>query len=182
MWSGSPAIRARASPCWPIRTASPSARTPQHPAGADESFSFQVDGIDGVAGATSSDDTAATARDLGDVAGAGLIQVERRHRRRPVLQPEPVTRPDQPRAAIRPRQPGGPLSLPDHRARAIRDARRGLRGPDRLAAGPRHQPVRARSERRRARLPRRQQQHAQPHPGHRRVDPLVHRLRLDRRA
>ena len=46
-----------------------------HPAGADESFSFQVDGIDGVAGATGSDDTAATARDLGNVAGAGLIQV-----------------------------------------------------------------------------------------------------------
>ncbi len=46
-----------------------------HPAGADESFVFQVDGIDGVAGATGSDDTAATARDLGNVAGAGLIQV-----------------------------------------------------------------------------------------------------------
>ena len=46
-----------------------------HPAGADESFSFQVDGIDGVAGATGSDDTASTARNLGDVTGAGLIQV-----------------------------------------------------------------------------------------------------------
>ena len=46
-----------------------------HPAGADEAFSFEVDGIDGVAGATSSDDTASTARNLGDVVGAGLIQV-----------------------------------------------------------------------------------------------------------
>jgi methionine-rich copper-binding protein CopC len=46
-----------------------------HLAGTDESFSFQVDGIDGVAGATGSDDTASTARNLGDVTGAGLIQV-----------------------------------------------------------------------------------------------------------
>jgi hypothetical protein len=45
------------------------------PAGTDESFSFQVDGIDGVVGATGSDDTASTARNLGDVTGAGLIQV-----------------------------------------------------------------------------------------------------------
>jgi methionine-rich copper-binding protein CopC len=46
-----------------------------HPSGADESFAFQVAGIDGVAGATGSDDTASSARDLGNVAGAGLIQV-----------------------------------------------------------------------------------------------------------
>ena len=46
-----------------------------HPLGADESFSFQVNGVDGVAGAASSDNTAATARQLGDVGGAGLIQV-----------------------------------------------------------------------------------------------------------
>jgi methionine-rich copper-binding protein CopC len=46
-----------------------------HPAGADIVYSFQVDGIDGVAGATASDDTPSTARQLGDVAGAGLIQV-----------------------------------------------------------------------------------------------------------
>jgi len=46
-----------------------------HPAGADESLSFEVDGIDGVAGATGSDDTAATAQQLGNVAGAGLIQM-----------------------------------------------------------------------------------------------------------
>jgi len=46
-----------------------------HPAGANESFAFQVDGIDGVAGATSSDDTASSARDLGNVVGAGIIQV-----------------------------------------------------------------------------------------------------------
>jgi len=45
-----------------------------HPAGADESLSFEVDGIDGVVGATGSDNTAATARQLGNVAGAGLIQ------------------------------------------------------------------------------------------------------------
>jgi methionine-rich copper-binding protein CopC len=47
----------------------------RNPEGADESFSFQVDGIDGVAGATASDDTPATARDLGDVVGAGIVQV-----------------------------------------------------------------------------------------------------------
>jgi methionine-rich copper-binding protein CopC len=47
----------------------------QNPAGADESISFEVDGIDGVAGATTSDDSAATARNLGDVVGAGLVQV-----------------------------------------------------------------------------------------------------------
>ena len=47
----------------------------QNPAGADESISFQVDGIDGVAGATTSDDTAATARNLGDVVGDGVVQV-----------------------------------------------------------------------------------------------------------
>ncbi len=46
-----------------------------HPAGADYSMTFQVDGIDGVAGASGSDDSAATAHQLGDVAGAGLIQV-----------------------------------------------------------------------------------------------------------
>ena len=46
-----------------------------HPAGADFVYSFQVDGIDGVVGATSSDDTPATARNLGNVVGAGLIQV-----------------------------------------------------------------------------------------------------------
>ncbi len=47
----------------------------QHPDGADESFVFQVDGIDGVAGATASDDTAATAHNLGDVTGQGIVQV-----------------------------------------------------------------------------------------------------------
>ncbi len=46
-----------------------------HPAGADLSLSFEVDGIDGVVGASSSDDTVATAQQLGDVAGAGLAQV-----------------------------------------------------------------------------------------------------------
>jgi len=38
-------------------------------------LSFEVDGIDGVAGATGSDDTAATAQQLGNVAAAGLIQM-----------------------------------------------------------------------------------------------------------
>ena len=47
----------------------------QHPDGADESFVFQVDGIDGVPGATASDDTAATAQNLGDVTGQGIVQV-----------------------------------------------------------------------------------------------------------
>jgi methionine-rich copper-binding protein CopC len=46
-----------------------------HPAGTDESFGFSVAGIDGVAGATTSDDTAATARDLGDLAHSGIVQV-----------------------------------------------------------------------------------------------------------
>ena len=46
-----------------------------HPAGANESFNFQIDGIDGVAAATGSDDTASSARDLGNVVGAGIIQV-----------------------------------------------------------------------------------------------------------
>jgi methionine-rich copper-binding protein CopC len=46
-----------------------------HPMGADLSFSFDVDGIDGVAGATSSDDTPATAQQLGNVVGAGVIHV-----------------------------------------------------------------------------------------------------------
>ena len=48
----------------------------QHPTGADESLSFPVAGIDGIAGATASDDTAATARELGDVSGPGIVQVE----------------------------------------------------------------------------------------------------------
>jgi methionine-rich copper-binding protein CopC len=46
-----------------------------HPSGRDYSFTFHVDGIDGVAGATARDDTPATARDLGDVVGAGVVQV-----------------------------------------------------------------------------------------------------------
>jgi methionine-rich copper-binding protein CopC len=45
------------------------------PAGANESVAFQVDGIDGVVDAAGSDDTAATAQQLGDMAGAGLVQV-----------------------------------------------------------------------------------------------------------
>ncbi len=45
------------------------------PAGVDESVSFEVDGVDGVPGATGSDDTPATAQQLGNVAGAGLIQM-----------------------------------------------------------------------------------------------------------
>jgi methionine-rich copper-binding protein CopC len=47
-----------------------------HRAGADEFFSFEVVGIDGIAGATGSDDAASSARNLGNVAGAGLIQVD----------------------------------------------------------------------------------------------------------
>ncbi len=57
----------------------------QQPAGADESITFQVAGIDGVAGATTSDDTAATARDLGDVDRRRARAGQRRHRRRSVL-------------------------------------------------------------------------------------------------
>jgi methionine-rich copper-binding protein CopC len=46
-----------------------------HPSGADASLSFEVNGIDGVVGATASDDTPATAQQLGNVAGSGLIQI-----------------------------------------------------------------------------------------------------------
>jgi hypothetical protein len=45
-----------------------------HPNGQDYTAVFQVNGIDGTAGAVTSDDTTATAHDLGDVTGAGLIQ------------------------------------------------------------------------------------------------------------
>jgi methionine-rich copper-binding protein CopC len=48
----------------------------QDPAGVDESFTFQVAGIDGVGGATASDDTAAAARDLGNLVGAAIVQVD----------------------------------------------------------------------------------------------------------
>jgi hypothetical protein len=46
-----------------------------HPLGQDITIPFQVAGIDGVAGATGSDDTAATAQNLGDVTSAGLVRV-----------------------------------------------------------------------------------------------------------
>jgi methionine-rich copper-binding protein CopC len=46
-----------------------------HPNGTNESYSFDVGGIDGVAGGTASDDTPATARQLGVIDGAGLVQV-----------------------------------------------------------------------------------------------------------
>jgi methionine-rich copper-binding protein CopC len=47
----------------------------QNPFGTDESFTFQVNGVDGIAGATASDDTAATANDLGNITGDGIVQV-----------------------------------------------------------------------------------------------------------
>ncbi len=47
----------------------------QHPQGANESFTFQVNGVDGVAGATPSDSTTATAQQLGDITGAGLVRI-----------------------------------------------------------------------------------------------------------
>ncbi len=47
----------------------------QNSDGADESFTFQVAGVDGVAGATTSDDTAATAQNLGNITGDGVVQV-----------------------------------------------------------------------------------------------------------
>jgi hypothetical protein len=47
-----------------------------HPAGQDYAFTFQVTGSEGVPGTVpSADDTAATARELGSVTGAGRIQV-----------------------------------------------------------------------------------------------------------
>lgn len=47
-----------------------------HPGGQDFTYTFQVDGIDGRTGADpSSDDTAATAQNLGDLTSSGLVQV-----------------------------------------------------------------------------------------------------------
>jgi len=47
-----------------------------HPDGQDFSYTFQVDGIDGRMGADArSDDTAATAQNLGDLTSAGIVQV-----------------------------------------------------------------------------------------------------------
>ena len=49
---------------------------PSHPDGQDFTSTFQVDGIDGRTGAdASSDDTPATAHDLGDLTSAGIVQV-----------------------------------------------------------------------------------------------------------
>ena len=169
--AASPAIRARASPCWPIPGRRPLGEDAAHPAGADESFSFQVDGIDGVAGATSSDDTAATAQQLGDVAGAGLIQVSGAIGVDPSFNPSLVTRPDQSRAAVRSpptrstsitsRSPGPGDTRCSPRSSRAGSARRWTPGSACTSS------IRATA----ARLPRRQQQHARPHPGHRRVGP-----------
>ena len=82
-----------------------------HPSGEDVSITFQVNGIDGVVGATGSDDTAATARQLGNVAATGLIQVSgaigvdphydpSHQRTRPILTPQ-----------LKSGQPGRPVSL-----------------------------------------------------------------------
>ncbi len=43
--------------------------------GQDVTIPFQVNGIDGVVGATASDDAAATAQQLGDLTSSGLVQV-----------------------------------------------------------------------------------------------------------
>ncbi len=53
----------------------PLGATNARPSGANETLAFDVDGIDGVAGATGSDDTAATARDLGEVTGTGVVRL-----------------------------------------------------------------------------------------------------------
>jgi methionine-rich copper-binding protein CopC len=45
-----------------------------HSTGADFHLSFDVNGIDGVTGATTSDDTAATARDLGDITNGKIVR------------------------------------------------------------------------------------------------------------
>lgn len=47
----------------------------QNPNGANFTADFQINGIEGVAGAVAADNTLATARDLGDVTESGLIQV-----------------------------------------------------------------------------------------------------------
>ena len=149
----------------------------QHPDGSDESFTFSVAGIDGVAGATASDDTPASARDLGDVAGVGIVQVAGAIGVDPAFNPGLSPDPTNPDPQFLPANQVDLYHFRIRRAGAIRGARRGLRGPDRLAAGPWRQPLRARSERRQPRLHRRRQQHARPHPGHRRVGPLVHSTR-----
>lgn len=53
----------------------PLGKNAAHPHGADYSLTFQINGIDGVAGAATPDDTLATARDLNDITDAGLVQV-----------------------------------------------------------------------------------------------------------
>ncbi len=52
----------------------PLGKTASNPQGADYSLTFQVNGIDGVTGATKPDDTLGTARELNDITGAGLVQ------------------------------------------------------------------------------------------------------------
>jgi hypothetical protein len=52
----------------------PLGKNPSHPLGQDFSTTFQVDGIDGVKGAVTSDDTPATARNLGNVTNTGIVQ------------------------------------------------------------------------------------------------------------
>lgn len=53
----------------------PLGKTASSPQGADYSLTFQVNGIDGVAGATKADDTLGTARQLQDITDAGLVRV-----------------------------------------------------------------------------------------------------------
>ncbi len=48
---------------------------PNHPTGQDYSYTFQVNGIDGITGAVASDDTATTAHDLGNLTSSGVVQV-----------------------------------------------------------------------------------------------------------
>jgi methionine-rich copper-binding protein CopC len=67
-----------------------------HPGGADETVSFLVNGIDGVAGATGSDDTATTARNLGDLTGAGLVQVSAAIGDDPIFNPSLAPDPSNP--------------------------------------------------------------------------------------
>ncbi len=59
----------------PSSDAVPLGATGQSPGGADYVSTFAVNGVDGVPGAVAADNTLATARQLGDITGAGLLQL-----------------------------------------------------------------------------------------------------------
>ena len=178
-WCSSPAMRAGGQPVLAGPAGVPLGEDAQHPDGADESFVFQVDGIDGVAGATASDDT------RGDGPQPGRCHRRTASCRSPGpsastrLQPGPVADP-----TTSTRNPANQVDLYHFQ----------ISGPGQYAvlaevfAGRIGSPLdpgislfELDPEHRQPRLPRRQQQHARPHPGHRRVGSPVHRLGAHRR-